>query len=139
MNTGYGGFSYPSYFLPHLIPKRFREAILERIATHQDKSTLLMHPTIAPEAITQGGKLISPSQAINGNWDPEDTFGDRVRARVAEWMPEGLEHLVIGRNSRFYTEELEADVIEQLGGVEYRALRMLSYLIPLVSHVGGRH
>ena len=134
MNEGYGGFSYPPYFLPHLIPKRFRKAILDRISTHREKSTLLMHPTIAPEGITQGGKFISPGQGINGNWATEDTFGGRVRARVAEWMPEGMEHLVIGRNSRFYTEELEASVIEQLGGVEFRALRMLSYLIPLVSH-----
>lgn len=53
--------------------------------------------------------------------------------RVADWLPPGLENLVIGRNGRFYSEELEDEELEQIGGVEYRALRFLSYFVPIVS------
>jgi hypothetical protein len=41
--------------------------------------------------------------------------------------------LVIGRNSRFFTEELDDEELQELGGVEYRALRLLSRLVPVVS------
>lgn len=40
--------------------------------------------------------------------------------------------LVVGRNSDFRTETLSDDQIEQLGGAEYKALRLLSYLVPAV-------
>jgi hypothetical protein len=39
----------------------------------------------------------------------------------------------VGRNSRFYTEELDDEELEQVGGVEYRALRLLSYAVAAVS------
>lgn len=38
--------------------------------------------------------------------------------------------LVVGRNSDFRTESLSDDQVEQVGGAEYRALRLLSYLVP---------
>jgi hypothetical protein len=41
--------------------------------------------------------------------------------------------LVVGRNSDFHTETLSDDQVEQLGGAEYMALRLLSYLVPAVS------
>ncbi|ORX34133.1 cation transport protein-domain-containing protein [Kockovaella imperatae] len=125
MNTGYGGFSYPPYLLSYLIPKRFRDKIWRTVSGHQERNTLLMHPTIAPEGISQGGRTVEVNPVV------EDSFGAMVRAKVARWMPDGMEHLVIGRNSRFFTEELDRDAIDQLGGVEYRALRMLSYFLPL--------
>lgn len=37
---------------------------------------------------------------------------------------------IIGRNSRFY--DLQEEELEELGGVEYRALRMLLWLVPVV-------
>lgn len=40
--------------------------------------------------------------------------------------------LVVGRNSDFHTETLSDDQVEELGGAEYRALRLLSYLVPVV-------
>jgi len=48
-------------------------------------------------------------------------------------MPVGLASLVVGRNSRFFTEELDDEELEQIGGVEYRALRLLSYAVAAVS------
>lgn len=42
----------------------------------------------------------------------------------------------VGRNSNFIVDEdddkLSDEQLEQIGGVEYRALRVLSYLVPLV-------
>lgn len=47
------------------------------------------------------------------------------------WLPED-EELIVGRNSDFRTETLTDDQLEQVGGAEYRALRLLSYLVPAV-------
>lgn len=40
--------------------------------------------------------------------------------------------LVVGRNSLFHTDRLTNEQLEEIGGVEYRALRVLSYIIPFV-------
>ena len=40
--------------------------------------------------------------------------------------------LIVGRNSDFRTETLSDEQLEDLGGAEYRALRWLSYLVPMV-------
>jgi hypothetical protein len=40
--------------------------------------------------------------------------------------------LVVGRNSYFRTDTLTANQIEQIGGTEYRALVMLSWMVPAV-------
>lgn len=63
----------------------------------------------------------------------EGDWSDAVRQKVASWLPDGINGLLIGRNSRFYTEELEDEELEQIGGVEYRALRFLSYFVAAVS------
>jgi hypothetical protein len=54
---------------------------------------------------------------------------------AARWMPDTLASLVVGRNSRFFTEELDDEELEQIGGVEYRALRLLSYAVAAVSPI----
>ena len=41
--------------------------------------------------------------------------------------------LVVGRNSDFRTETLTDEQLEDIGGAEYRALRLLSWLAPTVS------
>ena len=133
MNTGYGGFDYPPYIVRWLLPKSWKESIMRRISTRKNNLTIFTHPTLAPERITQGGRLVMPGQGINGENPNDLSLGQSVRARVAQWMPDSLEGLVVGRNSRFYTEELDEEAIEQLGGVEYKALRLLAWLIPGVS------
>lgn len=40
--------------------------------------------------------------------------------------------LVVGRNSDFRTDSLTDSELEDLGGAEYRALRLLSWLVPAV-------
>lgn len=41
--------------------------------------------------------------------------------------------IVLGRNSDFHVETLPDELVEQIGGIEYVALRWLSYMVPLVS------
>jgi hypothetical protein len=41
--------------------------------------------------------------------------------------------VTVGRNSDIHVESLSDEVIEQIGGAEYKALRWLSYLVPIVS------
>ncbi|OCH94151.1 TrkH-domain-containing protein [Obba rivulosa] len=58
--------------------------------------------------------------------------GAVVRGEKRKWLSETLlAGLVIGRNSDFNTDELTDEQLEELGGIEYRALRFLSYLVIL--------
>ncbi|KIY66946.1 TrkH-domain-containing protein [Cylindrobasidium torrendii FP15055 ss-10] len=51
-----------------------------------------------------------------------------LKAEATSWLDFDLD---IGRNSYFHTETLSDDQLEALGGAEYRALRLLSYLVPM--------
>lgn len=62
-----------------------------------------------------------------------DEWSNSIKRAVVSWLPEGVGGLVVGRNSRFFSEELEDEELEQVGGVEYRALRFLSYFVAGVS------
>ncbi|KAJ7743346.1 potassium transporter [Mycena metata] len=55
-------------------------------------------------------------------------YTETLAAKEVPWL--SFDGLVVGRNSAFRTETLEDEQIEFIGGVEYRALRLLSYLIP---------
>lgn len=68
----------------------------------------------------------------NGHAGHEENWSEAIRGSVAKWMPEGLQGLVIGRNSRFWTEELDDEELEQIGGVEYRALKLLNCIVSSV-------
>lgn len=67
------------------------------------------------------------------NTGSTDDWSDAVRHRIVSWLPEGIAGLIVGRNSHFFTDELDDDELEQIGGVEYRALRFLSYFVATVS------
>ncbi|KAJ7448435.1 potassium transporter [Mycena galericulata] len=56
-------------------------------------------------------------------------YTETLGAKDAPWL--SFDGLVVGRNSAFRTESLSDDQLEFIGGVEYRALRLLSYLIPV--------
>lgn len=57
-------------------------------------------------------------------------YTETLEAKKVPWLK--FDGLVVGRNSAFRTETLTDEQIENIGGVEYRALRLLSYLIPIV-------
>lgn len=54
-----------------------------------------------------------------------------LEEKSVPWL--GFDGLVVGRNSNFHTESLTDNQLEEIGGAEYRALRLLSYLVPAVS------
>ncbi|KAK7029888.1 potassium transporter [Favolaschia claudopus] len=55
-------------------------------------------------------------------------YTETLTAKKVPWL--SFDGLVVGRNSAFRTETLTDEQLETLGGVEYRALRLLSYLVP---------
>ncbi|KAJ7166638.1 TrkH-domain-containing protein [Mycena filopes] len=55
-------------------------------------------------------------------------YTETLTAKETPWL--SFDGLVVGRNSAFRTESLSDEQVEFIGGVEYRALRFLSYLIP---------
>ncbi|KAJ7191838.1 potassium transporter [Mycena pura] len=56
-------------------------------------------------------------------------YTETLEAKDVPWL--SFDGLVVGRNSAFRTESLSDEQLEVIGGVEYRALRLLSYLIPI--------
>lgn len=72
--------------------------------------------------------------SLDRAWDRIATYGrNRGRDCYLSWLPDGVDGLIIGRNSEFYTDELTDEQLEHLGGIEYRALRFLSYFVFIVS------
>ncbi|OCF43255.1 potassium ion transporter [Kwoniella heveanensis CBS 569] len=112
-NTGYGGFPTPLEIIRDLMPQKAKSKLAHPVR----KLELITHPTYAP----------SPDAQRHAGH--EESWAEAIKGSVAKWMPEGLGGLVVGRNSRFWTEELDDEELEQIGGVEYRGLRLLSYLV----------
>ena len=54
-----------------------------------------------------------------------------LEEKSVPWLE--FDGLVVGRNSNFHTQLLTDNQLEEIGGAEYRALRVLSYLVPAVS------
>ena len=118
-HVGMGGFPIPIHLFSRIIPQSAQSHLHSRLTRSETRHTLLLSrtDTVATLGVEASGR--------SDNWD-------ELRATVASWMPEKLGGLVVGRNSRFFSEELDDEELEQLGGVEYRALRLLSYLVPAV-------
>lgn len=120
-HTGLGGFN-PTHLLPYLLPNRTKSTIHRHISRPElsRKMTILTNPNHS------GNYTTKPSTDSEGMWGG-------MMTGAARWMPDTLASLVVGRNSRFFTEELDDEELEQIGGVEYRALRLLSYAVAAVS------
>ncbi|KAK4683982.1 Trk/Ktr/HKT type cation transporter, partial [Tremellales sp. Uapishka_1] len=124
LHTGFGGPPNPVDLIASIIPDRHKDSIRRRLSRAEGAFTLLStgnYPSIP-----------GPEDPSLQNHDEErGTTMDFVKVQVAKWLPERFTSgLVIGRNSRFFTEELDDEELEQLGGVEYRALRTLGFLVP---------
>lgn len=59
-------------------------------------------------------------------------YSRTVEGNDVSWLTSNA-HIVVGRNSDFHVETLADELVEQIGGIEYVALRWLSYIVPLVS------
>ena len=118
-HTGLGGFN-PTHLIPYLLPSRTKSTITRRFS----RPELSRKMTILTNA--------NGSYTTKQSGDSEGMWGGMMTG-AARWMPDTLASLVVGRNSRFFTEELDDEELEQIGGVEYRALRLLSYAVAAVS------
>jgi hypothetical protein len=117
-HTGLGGFN-PTHLIPYLLPNRTKSTITR----HFSRPELSRKMTILTNA--------NANYTTKQSGDSEGMWGGMMTG-AARWMPNTLASLVVGRNSRFFTEELDDEELEQIGGVEYRALRLLSYAVAAV-------
>ncbi|WWD18193.1 hypothetical protein CI109_102642 [Kwoniella shandongensis] len=108
-HTGYGGFPTPLEILNQFIPQGAKQKFGKPV-----RRMALFTPSVYAASYQHGN---------------EESWSEAIKGSVAKWMPEGLTGLVVGRNSRFWTEELEDEELEQIGGVEYRALKLLTYFV----------
>jgi hypothetical protein len=123
-HTGLGGFN-PTHLFSYLLPNRTKSTITR----HFSRPGLSRKMTILTNANANAGSYTTKSSG-----DSEGMWGGMMTG-AARWMPDTLASLVVGRNSRFFTEELDDEELEQIGGVEYRALRLLSYAVAAVSPI----
>ena len=78
--------------------------------------------------------------SIERAWNKVAAYGrNHGQRRYLSWLPGSIDGLIVGRNSEFYTDQLTDEQLEHLGGIEYRALRFLSYFIFAVSAGIGCH
>ncbi|WVW80474.1 hypothetical protein I302_102456 [Kwoniella bestiolae CBS 10118] len=121
-NTGMGGFPTPLEIIRDYMPSSTKN----KLARPVRKLEILTNLTMNKDEESKINRLL----AVSGSQvEEEESWTEMLRGSVAKWMPEGLGGMVIGRNSRFWSEELDDEELEQIGGVEYRALRLLSYLV----------
>ncbi|WVQ65241.1 uncharacterized protein L199_003414 [Kwoniella botswanensis] len=117
-NTGMGGFPTPLELIRDYMPSSTKN----KLARPVRKLEILTNPIFDR---TNKDEEAHPHPA----GEEGESWTEMIKGSVAKWMPDGLSGLVIGRNSRFWTEELDDEELEQIGGVEYRALRLLSHLV----------
>lgn len=120
-HSGFGGFPMPheilrsgvKYFFPKLERKITRTVTFQRTGTFQRPGGLAMNRTGTMASARSYTGTINPAGAGAPVPVPYITFD-----------------AVVGRNSRF--RDLTSEQMEELGGVEYRALKVLLVIVPSV-------
>lgn len=108
-DVGFGGFP-----MPHEIIGKIVNYAVPKISDR-------LHRTISVPVRTMS--------ISSQNGDSGSPSGVDIRARTKS-VPYISFDAIIGRNSQFY--DLREEELEELGGVEYRALSILLWLVPLV-------
>ncbi len=139
---GYGGFPGPvtvaQKALKRFAPTAYRK--LERKLTIPYTTTLNGSPgPLVSSPVVSSPLARHDSSPNNGNGElvgedetPMEKFIADINAKLVSWLSFPLK---VGRNSYFKVDELTDDQVEEIGGAEYRALRVLSYLVPCVSAI----
>ncbi|EIW72701.1 hypothetical protein TREMEDRAFT_11924, partial [Tremella mesenterica DSM 1558] len=124
LHAGYGGFPSPwKLLVKTFLPQKTRKTLERKLTQPVRSHTLLTHdPLPELKRYDRYGEVSNDLESEEKGWS--------LSTQVSKWMPEMLSALVVGRNSRFFTEELDDEDLERLGGVEYRALRLLSIFVP---------
>ncbi|KAF4568438.1 hypothetical protein EYR40_010154 [Pleurotus pulmonarius] len=135
----YGGFPGPitvaQRALKRLAPTTYRK--LERKLTIPYTTTLNGGPAplvSSPVVSSPLARHNSLPRNGNGNGElvgegetPMEKFIADFNTKVVTWLSFPLK---VGRNSNFEVDELSDEEVEEIGGAEYKALRVLSYLVP---------
>ncbi|CAK5270995.1 unnamed protein product [Mycena citricolor] len=135
------GFGYSTSVQPHMVRL---ETIREGVVFPRRTATIYSaHHAVAPEnrkfqgsggfpgPVTVMRRLFkrgAPTAFRKFERTVTLPYTSTLEAKKVPWL--SFDGLVVGRNSAFRTETLNDDQLESIGGVEYRALRLLSYLIP---------
>ncbi|KAJ8516990.1 hypothetical protein ONZ45_g5757 [Pleurotus djamor] len=139
----YGGFPGPinvaQKALQYISPRTY--ATLERKFTLSSTQTItgtshmgdtVLSPTsLGPNSPSHTGHPFRDSRSnVSEDGNVVDRFISDIsdmNAKVVSWLSFPL---IVGRNSDIHAETLTDEQIEEVGGAEYRALRLLSYLVP---------
>ncbi|KDQ09513.1 hypothetical protein BOTBODRAFT_524200 [Botryobasidium botryosum FD-172 SS1] len=114
--TGHGGFPGPAsliaavlqWFLPRTWGRLERNITMPRTTTYNSLHVNRDHFRRSQVAV----------QDQSGKW-----------SKAVSWL--SFDGLVVGRNSNFRTDALSSEQLEEIGGTEYRALKFLSWFIPV--------
>lgn len=123
-HVGRGGFPSPLSLILRISAKVFPQTfsrISAIIRKNEDETT---H---TPHSFKKLEKTVKDTFAGYKD-DAEEKKANKVR-----WLPPGLRSVVVGRNSQFFEEELHDDDLLVLGSLEYRATRLLSLILVIVS------
>lgn len=138
----YGGFPGPVNLaqraMKRIAPTAYRK--LERKLTIPYTTTLnggnaplVSSPVVSSALARHDSPPDTGSGALVGEDEtPMEKLMADINAKIVTWLSFPLK---VGRNSYFKVDELSDDKVEEIGGAEYRALRVLSYLVPCVSVV----
>ncbi|KAJ8518973.1 hypothetical protein ONZ45_g4024 [Pleurotus djamor] len=143
----YGGFPGPinvaQRALQYISPRTY--ATLERKLTISSTQTItganhMGETVLSPTSLGPNspgdvrGDAEHPFRDSRSNMSEDGNVVDRfisdisdMNAKVVSWLSFPL---IVGRNSDIHAETLTDEQIEEVGGAEYRALRLLSYLVP---------
>ena len=124
-NVGRGGFPTPQILLGrifNLLFPAFKSRFVKTISRHD-----------GDEALHTPQTFREVKKAIHGVFSEyADSKEDRVSLRV-KWLPSEIRCIVVGRNSKFFEEELDEYDLEILGSLEYRATKFFTILLIVVS------
>jgi hypothetical protein len=82
------------------------------------------------ELVSQVVKITAPHAYQKLERSMTITTMTTLQASSVPWL--NFSGLVVGRNSDFRIDSLTDEQLEDIGGAEYKALRLLSYLVPAV-------
>ncbi|KAF5383956.1 hypothetical protein D9757_007351 [Collybiopsis confluens] len=76
-------------------------------------------------------KVVAPKTYRNLERKLTIPYTKTVEGRDVAWLSTPNAEIIVNRNSDFHVESLSDEMVEEIGGVEYIALRWLSYMVPL--------
>ncbi|KAG9217695.1 hypothetical protein CCMSSC00406_0003616 [Pleurotus cornucopiae] len=129
----HGGFPGPvnlaQMALQRMAPTAYRK--LKRSLTLPYTTTLNGSPAplVSSPIVSSPLARHSPlnGELLGEDETPMEKFIADINTKLVTWLSFPLK---VGRNSYFRVDELTDEQVEEIGGAEYRALRVLSYLVP---------